>query len=99
MITISTTKGLKEKKKEIVEYFKKIVGQNTSAAPFIVTSVKEGSIIVGTLLPVYIIKDAEEFREAIRNFLNQMVTRCKIDTSIPLVVKVKITVSDFKQQG
>lgn len=96
---ISTQGSIGKKKEVIKQYFEKAVEMFNLAAPFEVKYVRDGSITIGALLPVDILKNEEEFKSAICIFLDQMVTNCNIETSIPEVVKVKIMILNHEQTG
>lgn len=98
-LKISTQGSIREKKEVIKQYFEKAAESLNLVAPFEVKYVWDGSITIGTLLPVDILKNEEEFKSAICIFLDQMVTNCNIETSTPLLVKVKITILDHEQKG
>lgn len=63
-----------------------------------IEDINEGSITIDTLLPISILQNEKLFHHSIRKFLDAMVRICEIDTSIPLEVKVKVTLID-KEQG
>ncbi|XP_071136383.1 uncharacterized protein [Mytilus edulis] len=96
---ISTQGSIGKKKEVIKQYFEKAVEMINIAAPFEVKYVRDGSITIGALLPVDILKNEEEFKNAICIFLDQMVTNCNIETSMPEVVKVKIMILNHEQTG
>ncbi|CAC5366406.1 unnamed protein product [Mytilus coruscus] len=96
-LKISTPGAIGQKKEEIKQFFQKAIEMCNLVAPFEVKFVCDGSITITTLIPVGILKNEDEFKKAICKFLDQMVTHCDIDTSIPSVVKVKITVFDTRK--
>lgn len=93
-LKISTSGVIGEKKEEIKQFFQKAIEMCNLVAPFEVKFVCDGSITITTLMPVDILKNEDEFKKAVSKFLDQMVTHCDIDTSIPSVVTIKITVFD-----
>lgn len=96
---ISTQGSIGNKIEVIKQYFEKAVEMINLAAPFEVKYVRDGSITIGALLPVDILKNEEELKNAICIFLDQMVTNCNIETSMPEVVKVKIMILNHEQTG
>ncbi|VDH97122.1 Hypothetical predicted protein [Mytilus galloprovincialis] len=92
--TIETPGHLQHKKDDIVKVLKKAIEIVRIGTSHKIEDVYEGSITIDTLLPMSILQDKEAFHDSIRKFLSAIVTICRIDTTIPLEVKVQITLID-----
>ena len=100
LIKLSTPGGLGKEKEKIVKILRNAADIiKVSCDGIEIDFVMEGSITIGALVHRSLLQDEETFERAIKGFLDEMVKVCKIDTSIPLVVKVKIFVLDRQNTG
>lgn len=94
---IETPGHLEQKKGDIVKVLKKAFDIVKISTSHEIEDVYEGSITIDTLLPMSKLQYTEAFHHSIRNFLTTIVNICGIDTTIPLKVKVQITLCDLDQ--
>ncbi|CAC5366413.1 unnamed protein product [Mytilus coruscus] len=94
---IETPEYLEHKKDDIVKAMKNAIEIVKIGTSHEIEDINEGSITIDTLLPISILQDEKAFHHSIRKFLDAMVSICRIDTSIPLEVKVQITFIDQEQ--
>lgn len=87
--TIKTSAGTdRDELEKIAKYIEqeRVVDENIT-----IKFVRVGSIVIGTLIPAYVVENSDIFNQTVRRFIRIIINKCKFNTKFEHVLKVDVS--------